>query len=87
VVGVILNLAIWFAIHTVFRETVALHACGLNFDVPVWNSVDRAALGLAVAAAAAIFRFNAGMLQTLAACAAGGVMLYLAGLIHPGGAT
>ena len=35
VVGVILNLAIWFPIHTVFKQTVPVHGFGFAFDVPV----------------------------------------------------
>ena len=66
VVGVILNLSIWFALHTVFRETVPVRSFGLSFDMPVWSSIDIAALVLAVAAATAIFRFNVGMLTVLA---------------------
>ena len=86
VVGVILNLAIWFAIHTVFREVATWHAYGLNLEIPLLSSVDWAALALSIAAAAAIFRFNAGMLPTLAACAGAGIVFYLAGLIHFSGA-
>ena len=81
VVGVILNLAVWFAIHTVFRETFPVRGFGLSFDAPLLGSVDPWALALSVAAATAIFRFNAGMLQTLAACASAGVLLYVAGAI------
>ena len=29
-----LKMAIWFAIHTVFRETIPVHQLGLNFDAP-----------------------------------------------------
>ncbi len=81
VVGVILNLAIWFAIHTVFRQTFPVRSFGLSFDAPLLGSVDPWALALSVAAATAIFRFNAGMLLTLAVCASAGVLLYLAGMI------
>jgi len=81
VVGVILNLAIWFAIHTVFRETFSVQGFGLSFDAPILKSVDPWALALAVAAATAIFRFHAGMLQTLAACALAGLLLHVAGAI------
>lgn len=81
VVGVILNLAIWFAIHTVFRETVPVRQFGLSFEAPVFASIDPWAFALAVGAALAIFRFNAGMLQTLAVCASAGVMLYAFGVI------
>jgi chromate transporter len=81
VVGVILNLAIWFAIHTVFRRTAPVRAFPLAFDAPDLMSVDAWALALSVAAAVAIFRFKAGMIQTLAACCAAGVVLYVAGAI------
>ncbi|CAN5504321.1 chromate efflux transporter [soil metagenome] len=81
VVGVILNLAIWFAIHAVFRDTFPVHGFGFRFEAPVLRSVDPWALALSLAAAVGIFRFNAGMLQTLAACASAGVLLYLAGLL------
>jgi chromate transporter len=81
VVGVILNLSIWFALHTVFRETVPVRSFGLSFDMPVWSSIDVAALVLAIAAATAIFRFNMGMLTVLAASCAAGVILRLVGAI------
>jgi chromate transporter len=81
VVGVILNLSIWFALHTVFRQTVPVSSFGLSFDGPVWSSLDSAALALAIAAATAIFRFNIGMLPVLAGCCAAGVLLRLTGLI------
>ena len=46
VVGVVLNLAIWFAIHTVFRETMPVRAFPLSFDAPKLTSVDPWALVL-----------------------------------------
>ncbi|SFN05986.1 chromate transporter [Bradyrhizobium sp. Rc3b] len=81
VVGVILNLSIWFALHTLFRETVPVHAFPLNFDMPVLRSVDLPALLLAIAAATAIFRLKLGMLTVLAGSCAAGVALRLAGVI------
>jgi chromate transporter len=81
VVGVILNLSIWFALHTVFRETLPVRSFGLSFDMPVISSVDIPALILAIAAATAIFRFNMGMLTVLAGCCAVGVCLRLVGMI------
>ncbi len=85
VVGVILNLAIWFSVHTMFRDTTRIHSLGLTFDAPALSSVDPWALLLAVGAAVAIFRFKAGLLP-LAASAAAGVGLYAIGLISTGGA-
>src|SRR5712691_4710329 len=81
VVGVILNLSIWFALHTVFRETTPVRSLGLSFDMPVLSSIDFPALVLAVAAATAIFRFNLGMLWVLGGSCAAGVLLRLAGMI------
>src|SRR5438105_8241102 len=81
VVGVILNLSIWFALHTVFRHTVQVASFGLSFDMPVWSSIDVAALALAIAAATAIFRFNMGMLTVLGGSCAAGILLRLVGVI------
>jgi chromate transporter len=81
IVGIILNLSIWFALHTVFRETSPVRSFGLSFDMPVLSSVDLAALVLALAAATAVFRFNAGMLTVLGGSCAAGVALRLAGVI------
>jgi chromate transporter len=81
VVGVILNLSIWFALHTLFRETVPVHAFPFAFDRPVLTSVDIPALVLSIAAATAIFRFKLGMLTVLAGSCAAGVGLRMAGII------
>jgi chromate transporter len=81
VVGVVLNLAIWFAIHAIFRKTVAVNAYSISFDAPVLSSVDVWSLLLGLAAAVAIFRFKIGMIQTLVACCVSGIMLYLSGAI------
>jgi chromate transporter len=81
VVGVILNLAVWFAIHTVFRLTRHLSEFGISVDVPVLASLDIWSLILALGAAIAIFRFKAGMIPTLAASCAAGVALHALGLV------
>jgi chromate transporter len=81
VVGVILNLSIWFALHTVFRETTPVRSFGLSFDMPVLSSVDIPALVLAIAAATAVFRFDLGMLTVLGGACVAGVLLRLTGVI------
>jgi chromate transporter len=78
VVGVILNLAVWFGVHVIFRETVPWHGFGLNLSLPVLPSIDIFATILAIAAALAIFRFKVGIIQTLLACSLAGVVLQLA---------
>jgi len=81
VVGVVLNLAIWFAIHTIFRQTVPIRSFPLSFEAPNLASVDLWALLLSVAAAIAIFRFKLGMIPTLAGCCLAGIGLYMVGAI------
>jgi len=70
VVGVIMNLAIWFAIHTLFTQVRTIGGVGSGFDVPVLSSLNTPALVLAMAAALAVFRFKIGMIPVLLACAA-----------------
>ena len=82
VVGVILNLAVWFAMHTVFRETVPVHAFPFAFDAPKVDSINVWAFALSVAAALAIFRFNIGMIPTLIGSCAAGFVLFMLGVIR-----
>jgi chromate transporter len=81
VVGVILNLSIWFALHTLFRDATRVRSFGLSFDRPILSSIDIAALVLAVAAATAVFRFNLGILTVLGGSCVAGIMLRMAGAI------
>jgi chromate transporter len=78
VVGVILNLAVWFGVHVIFRETVAWQGYGFHLSLPVLPSLDFFAAILAIAAALALFRFKVGVIQTLLACSLAGVVLHLA---------
>jgi len=80
VVGVILNLAIWFALHTLFRQVRPFAAGPIRFDLPIASSLDPWALLLSAVAIFAVLRLKAGTIQTLAATSAAGVALYLAGL-------
>ena len=77
VVGVILNLAIWFALHVLFREVREVRIAGMSIDWPVAASVDIPALVLTVAAIVAVFRFKVGVLTVIGGCAAAGVLLHL----------
>jgi len=81
VVGVVLNLAIWFALHTLFRAVTHWSLGPLRFDVPVAASIDPWALILSVGAIVAMLRFNTGVIVTLAATSLLGVALYAVGLI------
>jgi chromate transporter len=77
VVGVILNLAIWFALHTLFREVREVQIAGMSIDWPVAASIDLPALLLTSAAVIAVFRFRVGVLPVIGGCAAAGVLLHL----------
>lgn len=78
VVGVIMNLAIWFAMHALFRELVVWSAWGITLDIPVWSTLDVAAIVLTLASIVALFRFGAPMPAVLAASALAGAALHLA---------
>ena len=78
VVGVILNLAVWFGLHVVFRQLLPWHNYGFALDVPVLTSIDPFATILAIAAALALFRFKIGVIPTLLGCSLAGVVLVLA---------
>ena len=73
VVGVILNLAIWFALHVLFDTVVETRVLGLTLDVPAPATANWAAIWLTSAAMLAIFRFDATMGWVLAACALTGI--------------
>ncbi|MBN9435791.1 chromate efflux transporter [Bosea sp. (in: a-proteobacteria)] len=74
VVGVILNLSIWFALHVLFAEVRQVRAYGMGLDVPVLSTVNVAALLLTVAAMIAVFRFKVGMIKIIAACSVAGLV-------------
>jgi len=80
VVGVLLNLSFWFAIHLVFRDVHPWRGGLIAFDAPVPSSLDPWALALSLGAALAIFHFKLGMIPVLAGSCAAGVVLFLLGL-------
>jgi chromate transporter len=77
VVGVVLNLAVWFALHVLFTELRPIQGWGVSLDVPVISSVNLPALVLTLGAMLAVFRFKVGMIPVLAACSLAGVLLHL----------
>jgi chromate transporter len=81
VVGVVLNLAVWFAIHAVFSEVDPVRVFPLAFDAPRWSSVNPWALALSIAAVIAIFRLKIGMIPTLIGCSGAGLLLFFAGAL------
>jgi chromate transporter len=76
VVGVVLNLAVWFALHTIFANVFEFRAAPFRFDVPVLSSVSIPALVLTIAALIAVFRFKAGPLAVIAGAGIAGLLLW-----------
>jgi chromate transporter len=74
VVGVILNLAVWFTLQVLFREHAAWAGWGMSLDVPVLTSADVPAMALAAAAMVGMVRFKLGMMPILAAAAGVGAL-------------
>jgi chromate transporter len=73
VVGVILNLAIWFSLHTLFGVVNERRVGALVLQVPDLATLDLAAAAIALGAAVATLRFHAPMLPLIAVCAALGL--------------
>jgi chromate transporter len=77
VVGVILNLAVWFFLHSIFAQVNTVRAGVLSLAVPVPTSIQWPTLILALAAIVAMFRFKVGTIPIFAACSLAGVAFYL----------
>lgn len=77
VVGVVLNLAVWFALKTIFPEVTDSTAIHLRPMITATHAMDIAALVIAVAACVAMLRFKVNMIITLAASAAVGLGYFL----------
>ena len=69
VVGVIANLALWFAIHVLFAEVGEAAVGPFTYPVPDLASIDIAALVIAAASAIALLRFHANLFVVLASAA------------------
>jgi chromate transporter len=76
VVGVILNLAIWFGLHTLFSDVHEASALGMRLLVPNYASLNAIAALISAGAFVALFRFRWGMITTLAAAMSIGCAYY-----------
>jgi chromate transporter len=77
VVGVIANLALYFALHTLFAGTRRVTLGPLDFSVPQLGSLQVSALVVTVLGFAMVFALRWSVLRTLGACALAGVALHL----------
>jgi chromate transporter len=73
VVGVILNLSLWFGLHVLFADVVEVRVGFARVLAPAPSSLDPAAAVLVAVAMLALFRFKLGLSKTLALSAALGL--------------
>jgi len=73
VVGVILNLAVWLAVHTLFRTATVLSAGPLHIELPVLSTLILPSALLAAAAAFALFKLKSSVPVTLGLSALAGI--------------
>ncbi len=77
VVGVILNLSIWFSLNTLFGSITEQHYYGVRLMIPDWTTIDPAAALISIAAFVAIFRFKTDLIVTLISSVVVGFFYYL----------
>jgi chromate transporter len=77
VVGVIASLAAFFAVHTLFGSTRHVTAGPLNFQAPVWATIQWDAVAVMALSCYLIFGRGWSVLRTLGACAVAGLALSL----------
>jgi chromate transporter len=75
VVGVIANLAVYFAVHTLFARTSTVSAGPIHLDVPVWSSYVPGSFVITAVAMVLVFGLKWSVLRTLGACALLGLVL------------
>ena len=74
VVGVIANLALYFALHTLFGTVSSVDAGPLALQVPVLGTLRPVSLAIAVLAGVMLFKLKWSVLRTLGACALLGLL-------------
>lgn len=77
VVGVVLNLAIWFGLYTLFGQVNLVEVFGLKWQIPEWESLDAFSLLLAMGAFVALWRFRLGMVPVIFVSSLAGMVGFL----------
>jgi len=80
VVGVIVNLAVWFGLHVVFADVDEERVGPLRLYAPEWSSFDPVAAALTAGALVLVFVLRFGLLRTLGVSALVGGALSLTGI-------
>ncbi len=70
VVGVIANLALWFSLHVIFSQVAEKSVGPFTLPLPIWSTIDNAAVLIAGAAAflLVVLKLNMPLVLLLAAC-------------------
>jgi chromate transporter len=74
VVGVILNLAVWFAMHVSFANVHEITTTVGKMSIPEWSTLRIDSIVLSIAAAIAMLRFKVGMIPVLITCGLAGIL-------------
>jgi chromate transporter len=77
VVGVIANLALYFAIHTLFAGTSQVSFGPVGFELPLWETLQIPALAITLLAGVLLFWRRLGALPTLGICTGAGILVYV----------
>jgi len=77
VVGVVLNLAVWFALHVIFETIGETRHLGARLLVPEWSTIRWGSATIAAAAFIALFHLHWGMIRTLGAAVVAGLVMQL----------
>ena len=75
VVGVVLNLAIWFGMHVTFKQLNEVSWLSFSLKLPAISSIDLFSLGLTVLAGILILWFRLGTIYTLIGCAGASILM------------
>ncbi len=77
VVGVILNLSVWFALNVLFGALTQYSWGPVSIPLPGWDSLNLTAVALTIAAGVLIFRAKLGMATVLALMSVTGIAIQL----------
>ena len=76
VVGVVLNLGVWFTIHTLFGKVNESHSLGIRWLIPEWETINIPSLVIGLIAAFTYFVLKWDMLKTILISVVCGILYY-----------
>ena len=77
VVGVIMNLAVWFGLRVAFAEVGSMEVAGISLPTMAAESANLTAIGMTIVAGIVMFRLHWDVLRTLALCGGGAILIHL----------